>query len=263
MTIINGKLALVTGASRGIGAATAVALAAKGARVLLLARSADALEQVAAQIRSAGGQAEALVVDVNDAAAVMAAAERIKAQFGVPDILINNAGGGNWLSIADTEPAQAVEMMSAPYFAAFFVTRAFIREMIARRSGHIVNVCSIASRMLLPIPAVAYTAARWALHGFTTALRGDLHGTGVKVTMYTSGTVKSTFWDDHPQMVAQLGGLDSPITVTTEQAVSAIVRGIERDEHTIIIPFGLRIFYMLYSVAPALFDALSARAMRR
>src|SRR5262249_58177231 len=114
--IINGVLVLVSGASSGIGAATAKAMAKAGGRVVLLARRKEALDQVAAEITSTGGQAWTYSVDLTDADAVAAVAKQITEELGTPDIIINNAGAGRWLFVDETSPAEAVQMMTVPPF---------------------------------------------------------------------------------------------------------------------------------------------------
>ena len=148
--IINGKLVLITGASSGIGAATAKAMAKAGARPVLLARRTEALDHVVAEITSAGGQAWTYSVDLTDADAVAAVAQEIMAELGTPDIVINNAGAGRWLFVDETSPEEAVQMMAVPYFAAFNVTHAFLAAMLRRNSGHIVNISSAGSRFVWP-----------------------------------------------------------------------------------------------------------------
>ena len=88
-------------------------------------------------------------------------------------------------------------MMAVPYFAAFCITHAFLPEMVRRGSGHIVNVSSVASHFVWP-GATAYTAARWAVRGFTEALRADLKGTGIGVTLFECGVVKTPYWEHNP-----------------------------------------------------------------
>ena len=170
---LNGKIMLITGASSGIGAATARAAARAGAKVVLLARTKSKLENVADSIRKEGGTAHVYPVDLTVAEAVAEIAKRVTAEIGLPDIIFNNAGAGKWLYAQETEPADAVSMMASPYFAAFFVTRAFLPDMLKRKSGYIINMTSAASRLVWP-GATAYIAARWAIHGFTEALRADL-----------------------------------------------------------------------------------------
>src|SRR4051794_27415115 len=108
-----GKIALITGASSGIGAATARALGDAGARVLLLARRAAELERVAGSIGS--GVATTYPVDLSHASAVAEVAERINGTVGPPDIIVNNAGAGQWKFVDETSPQEAVEMMAVPY----------------------------------------------------------------------------------------------------------------------------------------------------
>jgi len=172
---LKGKILVITGASSGIGAATARAAAREGARVVLLARSQGKLEDLAEEIRREGGQAWVYPVDLTDDQAVAEVAERITREVGTPDILVNNAGVGRWLATEETSAEEAVSMMAAPYFAAFFLTRAFLPDMLRRHTGTIVNMTSLASRIVWP-GAVAYTAARWAMRGLTEALRADLSG---------------------------------------------------------------------------------------
>ena len=147
---IEGKLALVTGASSGMGSAIAGALAKAGAKVVLLARNRDALQKVADGITAAGGKAVFYSVDLADADAVVSTAAQIKSEQGVPDIIVNNAGSGEWRFIDETSNEEAVSMMTLPYFAAFYITKAFYNDMVARDSGHIVNISSVGSRFVWP-----------------------------------------------------------------------------------------------------------------
>lgn len=164
------KLVLVTGASSGIGEATAKRYGASGAHVLLLARNVERLEAVAKATRNAGGTASAFPVDLADARAVDEVAARIEREAGTPDTLINNAGAGRWIPLIETPAEEALAMIAVPYLAAFNLTRAFLPKMLARRSGAIACITSPASYLAWP-NACAYTAARHALAGFTEALR--------------------------------------------------------------------------------------------
>jgi uncharacterized protein len=254
---LRGKKALVTGASSGIGAATARALAAAGARVLLLARRQPELERVAATL----GERAAAVhsVDLTDADAVARVASRITADFGTPDIVVNNAGAGQWKFVDETTPAEAVQMMAVPYFAAFFVTRAFLPGMLARGSGHIVNVSSVASRFVWP-GAAAYTAARWAVRGFSEALRADLAGTGVGVTLVEAAAVASSYWDNNPGSRERLPGVSRLIPILSpDEAAQAIVRGIERNRRLVVAPALMRVIYLQNAVFPGLVQWLMIR----
>jgi len=247
---VNGSIVLITGASSGIGAATAKAMARNGGRVVLLARTQAALEKVDRDISASGGEAKVYQIDLTDAEAVAKVAKTITAQIGTPDILMNNAGAGRWLFVDETSPAEAVEMMAAPYFAAFYVTRAFLPDMLRRGTGHIVNITSPASRIVWP-GATAYTAARWAMRGFTEALRSDLRGSGVRVTLAVLGKVSSAYWEHNPSSEERLPKIARLIpTLTPEQAATAIVQGVERNAREIVAPFMLKIIYMQHAVFP-------------
>ena len=147
MTESNGSLSVVTGGSSGIGAAAARALSARGSHVILLARNADRLSNIVRQIRNEGGQADSYVLDLADPVAIASVANELVAAHGTPHILINNAGAGRWLPLLQTTAADAATMMAVPYLAAFNITRELLSGMLERRSGHIVNVTSVAARL--------------------------------------------------------------------------------------------------------------------
>jgi uncharacterized protein len=123
----------------------------KGRRARRASRAArGCFRSVAAEITAADGTARTFPVDLADANAVEAFAKQVTKELGTPDIIINNAGAGRWLCVDETSPAEAVEMMAVPYFAAFYVTRAFLPAMLQRNSGHIVNISSVGSRFVWP-----------------------------------------------------------------------------------------------------------------
>lgn len=248
---IEGKLVLVTGASSGMGAAIANSLAKAGARVALAARREEELNKVAAGIRAAGGSASVYPVDLTDSAAVEQLAARVTTELGTPDIIINNAGSGKWKFIEDTSAEEARQMMAMPYFATFYVTRAFIPEMLKRNSGHIVNISSVASRFVWP-GACAYAAARWAVRGFTEALRSDLYGTGIGVTLYESGHVDSPYWQSNTGSRERIPKIGEILirTLKPEEVGDAVVDGIRRNKRLIVIPFMLKIVYLQHFFLP-------------
>ncbi len=248
---IEGKTALVTGASSGMGAAIAHSLAKAGAQVLLLARREEELNKVAGEIRSAGGKAMVYPIDLTDSQAVEVLAGRINREVGTPDILVNNAGAGQWRFIEETSAEEAREMMAMPYLAAFYVTRAFIPEMLKRNSGHIVNISSVASRFVWP-GATAYTAARWAVRGFTEALRSDLYGTGIGVTLYESSQVSSPYWERNPGSRERIPGIGRLLlrTLTPQEVGETVVNGIRANRRLVVIPFMLKVVYLQHFFAP-------------
>jgi uncharacterized protein len=256
------KLILVTGASSGIGAATAKLYGAKGGHVLLIARNAARLDEVAQAISKSGGRATPYPLDLADAAAAAEIAARIERESGTPDILINNAGAGRWLPLLDTTPQDARAMMAVPYFAAFDLTRAFAPGMIARGSGSIVFVSSPASYIAWP-RASAYIAARRAVAGLADSLRSELKGKGIKVTLAILGTVKTPYWEHNPGSLDNMPKTDPRLVpvLTAEQAAEAIVTGAEAGKPLVVKPAIYRALFALNALFPRLVAAQLRRSM--
>ena len=258
------RLVLVSGASSGIGAATARLYGARGARVLVLARNEAKLEEVVAAIRRDGGAASPYAVDLADASAIAETAARIKREAGTPDILINNAGAGRWLSVLETSAEEALAMIEVPYLAAFNLTRAFLPEMIARRTGAIACITSPGSYLAWP-NAAAYIAARHALLGFTELLRADLRRTGLTVTLVVLGEVETPYWRHNPgsrEHMPKSNPILAPV-LTPEQAAQAIVQGVERGQRRVVKPAILHALLLLNALAPGLVARQLRRAVKK
>jgi short-subunit dehydrogenase len=258
------KLVLVTGASSGIGAATAKLYAARGARVLVLARNEAKLDEVAAAITRDGGAASAYAVDLADPSAIAETSARITREAGTPDILINNAGAGRWLPLLETSAEEALAMIEVPYLAAFNLTRAFLPEMIARRTGVIACITSPGSYVAWP-NASAYIAARHALLGFAESLRADLRRTGLTVTLVVLGEVETPYWQHNPgsrEHMPKSNPILAPV-LTPEQAAQAIVQGVERGQRRVVKPATLRALLLLNALAPGLVARQLRRAVKK
>lgn len=182
-----GQIAVVTGASRGIGAAIARRFAAEGAAVALLARGADDLEVVRAAIEAAGGRALAITADVTETASVNAAAERVRAELGATYVLVNNAGAALRRPLAQTTDAQWQSVVGTNLDGSFRCCRAFAADLIATR-GRIINISSIAGRQGTPL-FTAYCAAKHGVVGLTRALAQELRDQGVSVNAICPGSV--------------------------------------------------------------------------
>lgn len=233
---LNQKIVLITGASSGIGAATAIEFAKKNAFVLLLARNQKKLENVVAEIKNMEGKAAFFVIDISDFKAVKQLANEIITEYGTPDIIINNAGQGIWKFIEETTYEEMQQQMAVPYFGAFYVTKAFLPEMKKRNSGMIVNMTSYAGFIAFA-GATAYISARTAMVGFHKALSADLYSTRIKTSLAYFAKVSSNYWENNPGSEERLPGAQRLIPVISPQkAAQAIVKGVEKQRTRITAP---------------------------
>lgn len=192
---IKGKVALITGASSGIGAATARKLAAEGVIVGLAARRMDRLETLVAEIAAAGGNAVTLETDVTDPASCKAAAEALIAQFGRIDVLVNNAGLMPLSDIDNLKVDEWQRMVDVNISGVLNATASVLPQMIAQHSGHIFNMSSIAGRKVFTGLTV-YCATKAAVAAFSDGLRmeiGPKHN--IRVTCIQPGAVKSELYN--------------------------------------------------------------------
>ncbi len=182
MPPLSGRVAAITGASAGIGAACAIEFAAAGMAVSLAARRADRLDEVAGKVTAAGGRALPVVADVTDAADMRAFVTRTLAAFGRLDVLVANAGIGFHGSLEDTTPEVMERLMLVNFAGTFHAVRAALPHFEAQRSGHVIVMSSILGQRGVPATA-GYCASKFAQTGFAEALRSELRGTGVRVSV--------------------------------------------------------------------------------
>jgi short-subunit dehydrogenase len=254
-----GRVALVTGASSGIGAATARALAEAGMRVALCARRKDRLEQVAALIAERGGEACVHVVDVTDPVAVRAMVEAVDARWGRLDVLINNAGRGLAAPLEQTSAEELRALMELNVVAALGATQAALLIMRRQGSGHIINVSSVLGRRAAPYRS-AYSATKFALGALSEALRVELVGTGIRVTVvYPIGTRTEFFQIEVQKVPWRPRG-----PVQSAERVARCILGCVRRPRPEVYPYPpARLLTVMSVVAPGLVDRIMRRVLPR
>jgi 3-oxoacyl-[acyl-carrier protein] reductase len=187
---LEGRVALVTGASEGIGRATALALAREGAAVAVTARHADELEQLVGEIEVAGGQAFAAAGDARSEQDVARIQERTLSRFPQVDILVNNVGIAKYAPFSEITIRDYDWMMDTNMRSTFLFTKAFFPGMVERRQGWVVFVASVSGLMGLP-NETAYAASKHAQVGFARALDHEAFKVGVKVSVIAPGGVNT------------------------------------------------------------------------
>ena len=187
-----GKVALVTGASRGIGLAIARSLTGLGAKVALCARDPKRLEAAAAGLKQAGASVVAIPADVRSANEIAALVRETERSLGPIEILVNNAGIGYFAPVQEASEANWDAVLDTNLKAVFLLSKAVAPGMIERRAGHIINIGSLAGKSAFAGGAI-YCASKWGLLGLTQCMAEDLRGYGVRVSAVLPGSVATDF----------------------------------------------------------------------
>nr|WP_315201275.1 3-ketoacyl-ACP reductase [uncultured Flavobacterium sp.] len=208
MNDLKNKNALITGAGKGIGKAIALALAKEGVNVILLARTQDEIENVAAKARSLRVKSLAITADVADINSVNTAVEKALAEFKTIDILINNAGIAAFGKFLELEPADWERIIQVNLMGTYYVTRAILPNMIERQTGDIINISSTAGLNGNALTS-AYSASKFAVLGLTDSLMQEVRKHNIRVTALTPSTVATDLakelklTDGNPEKVMQ------------------------------------------------------------
>ena len=251
-------VAVVTGASSGIGEATARLLATRGWRCVLVARRAERLEALAASI---DGEAE--VCDIGDRAAVEALAARILERHPAVHLLVNNAGIPARRTFADVDLDLVDEVARVNYLGGVWMTRALLpglRRAATGRPSHIVNVVSIAGAVAFA-PSGSYTAAKHAQLAFSRSLRSTLRGSGIDVHTILPGYVQT---EGFPQRALLDHRVLRHIVARPERVADAILKAVDRGRSEVVVPwFPYRLASVLYGLSPTLVARLGDRLVDR
>lgn len=188
MQSLKGKVALVTGAGKGIGKAIAIALANEGVHVGLLARTEKDLKEVEEKITSTGVNTAIAVADISNRLEVEAAVDKVQNKLGAIDILINNAGIGTFGKFLELAPDVWEGMIRVNVFGVYYTTRAVLPQMIERKSGDIINISSTAGKTGSAVTS-AYSASKFAVFGLTESLMQEVRKHNIRVTALAPSTV--------------------------------------------------------------------------
>ncbi len=189
---------MITGASKGIGKATAFAFAAAGAKVVLAARTPETLEQVAVKLKEGGAEALAVPTDVTNVDAVKQLIQRTLDVYQHVDILVNNAGIGHFGPIVDFEPDDWDAVLNSNLKAVYLCAKYALPSMLERGSGQIINVLSVAAKVAFQASS-AYCAAKAGALALTKVLASEVRQQNIRVTAVLPGSVHTPFWDDVPE----------------------------------------------------------------
>lgn len=244
---LRGIRVLITGASSGIGRVLARRLAADGARVALVARRESKLREVADEIEAAGGEALVIPCDVAELREVNATAQAACDGFGGVDLLVNNAGYGHHRTFLEWDVADMERMMRVNYFGALYFTKALLPQMVARRSGWLVFVSSVAGRIASPEES-AYAASKFAMAALASALSIEVEDDGVHVLTVNPGVIQTPFFDE--EALARMPPVSKRQFVAPERLVDAIVAALAAGKREITFPRWIASGYLVQALAP-------------
>jgi short-subunit dehydrogenase len=244
-----GQVAVITGASSGIGQALAQVLAAEGARVGLVARRREALEELAAEIGRAGGTAAVAAADVGDRPAVVAAIHELAARLGPVDLLVANAGVGAPTRLEPFSVAEVEKMFRVNTLGVVYAIEAVLPEMLRRGRGHLAAVSSLGAYKGLPGES-GYCASKAAVNTFLEGLRIQLRGRGVAVTTVCPGFVRTP--------MTSVNEFHMPFLLEADEAARRIVRALRRRRKVFDFPWPTALLMRLTRWLP---DWVMARAM--
>jgi uncharacterized protein len=260
------RVAVVTGASSGIGLATAKALARAGARLVLVSRSEARLQLAAEAVAQAAAPSVprplVLPCDVSDPQAALTLADRVRREAGPPDILVNNAGIGHWAPVAELSLERIRAVLEVNFFGAVHCTKAFLPAMLERRQGTLVFVSSGFGDLPFPYTA-AYCASKHALNGFAGSLRAEVEPLGVRVLLVLPGRTRTAFFEANAYPAEALSRYLFQPPVPPERVARRIVGDVIRGRRRRVIgrlnDLGLRLFGALPELEAAFLAVVGQR----
>ena len=264
MKHLNGRTAILTGASRGIGPSIANALAAEGVHLVLVARSADRLEQEAQRLHDTYGvRACALPADLSDPDGAPGIVARATQELGPIDILVNNAGSAELGLFAAQSPASVRNTFLVDLAAPVALSRAVLPGMLEREDGHIVHISSLLAKVDSPY-SVSYAAAKAGLAHFSRSLRAELRRSGVSSSTVSPGLVGGSGMGQEWMDAAGVSAPRLMGTVSPDKVAAAVLKAIRKDKAEVLVgPPGVKLLTQSPGFASRMFGRIGAWEMMR
>ena len=253
------QVILITGASSGIGKEAAIEFAKLGANIVLVARKKDKLEQTANELKKFNTSILVFPCDVSKRDQVKEMSKIVLEKFGSIDILVNNAGFAIYGSVSDLTIDEIESQMETNYFGMIYCTKNFLPSMLKKKSGHIVNVASVAASFGLPGIA-SYCASKFAMLGFSEGLKHELKGTGVGITVVSPIMVRTNFFE-HPSFEKM--PKFSPVSLSSKTVAKTILKAANSSRLEIIVPSVVRGAVWMKNTFPYLINPILGKSFKK
>ena len=257
---LEGLRVLVTGASQGIGRALCVVAARRGCKVLAAARSQPLLDELAAEVRAAGGTIETVAADVTSPADRQAMADAAMRHFGGLDVLINNAGIGATGHFVETSPETLRQIFETNFFGTTETTRVFLPILKRGRQPAIVNISSVVGKRALPARSL-YSSSKFAVAGFSEAIRAELAKDGVEVIVVSPGLTQTNFSKNMLEQKAKMQ-LDHLRGMTSEDVAGATLKAVERGTYDVTLTLRGKLLVLVNRFLPWVVDFFARTKVR-
>jgi len=253
------NVVVITGGSTGIGRATAIEFAKKNANIVLVSRNKEKLEKLEKELQKFNVSVLVCICDVSDKYQVLEMTNTVLEKYGSIDILINNAGFAIYGSVSELTIEEIQSQMETNYFGMIYCIKNFLPSMLEKKSGHIVNVASVAASFGLPGIA-SYCASKFAMLGFSEGLKHELSKSGVGITVVSPIMVRTNFFD-HPSF--QHMPKYSSISLSDKTVAKAILRAANSPRLEIIIPSVVRCAIWIKNTFPYLINPILSMAFKK
>ncbi len=257
----SGAVVWITGASSGLGRELALQAAKRGATVVLLARNEERLARVKTEIENRGGKALSFALDMSDQPAIETQATQILKEVGGVDVLINNAGFAVFEEVESASIETVKEMFDVNVIGLIALTKAVLPYMMAKNSGHIINIASQAGKLATPKSSV-YAATKHAVLGFTNGLRLELSATNIHVSAVNPGPIKTPFFDRADEEGSYVKNIEKWM-LKPENVAALTLDLIDKPKRELNLPRWMGIGSTLYQLMPRVMERVAGKQLRQ